>query len=48
MDEKRITSICTSCGRIYAPKKNGIFEKSMEVARLLLEHEPVSIIAHTV
>lgn len=30
------------------PKKNGIFEKSMEVARLLLEHEPVSIIAHTV
>lgn len=30
------------------PKKNGIFEKFMEVARLLLEHEPVSIIAHTV
>lgn len=30
------------------PQKNGIFEKSMEVARLLLEHEPVSIIAHTV
>ena len=30
------------------PRKNGIFEKSMEVARLLLEHEPISIIAHTV
>lgn len=30
------------------PRKNGIFEKSMEVGRLLLEHEPVSIIAHTV
>lgn len=30
------------------PKKNGIFEKSMEVAKLLLEHEPASIIAHTV
>lgn len=30
------------------PRKNGIFEKSMEVGRLLLEYEPVSIIAHTV
>lgn len=30
------------------PKKNGVFEKSLEVARLLLEHEPISIIAHTV
>lgn len=30
------------------PKKNGIFEKSMEVAGLLLEHEPISVIAHTV
>ena len=33
---------------LMPPKKNGIFEKSIEVARLLLEHEPVSIIAHTV
>lgn len=33
---------------LMPPKKNGIFEKSMEVARLLLEHEPISIIAHTV
>lgn len=30
------------------PKKNGFFEKSMEVARLILEHEPLSIVAHTV
>ncbi len=30
------------------PKKNGIFEKAMEVARLILENEPLSIIAHTV
>ncbi len=30
------------------PKKNGIFEKSMEVARLLLQHEPISVIAHVV
>ena len=30
------------------PRKNGFFEKSMEVAHLLLDHEPISIIAHTV
>lgn len=30
------------------PKKNGRFEKAMEVARLILEHEPISVIAHTV
>lgn len=30
------------------PRKNGFFEKSLEVAHLLLDHEPISIIAHTV
>ncbi|MCD8326839.1 MAG: hypothetical protein LUC90_09245 [Lachnospiraceae bacterium] len=30
------------------PKKIGHFENAMEVAHLLLDHEPVSIIAHTV
>lgn len=30
------------------PKKNGAFEKAMQVAQLILEHEPISIVAHTV
>lgn len=30
------------------PRKNGPFEKFMEVAHLILDHEPISIITHTV
>lgn len=30
------------------PRKNGFFQKAMDVAHLILDHEPVSVIAHTV
>ncbi len=33
---------------IIPPKKDGAFEKAMEVAHLILDHEPISILSHTV
>ncbi len=46
--KNEIVPVVRAVAEFMPPKKNGFFEKSMEVARLLLEHEPISVIGHTV
>lgn len=52
MEDKKMKSellpAVQAVAEFMPPKKNGIFEKSMEVARLLLQNEPISVIAHVV
>lgn len=43
-----IIPIVQTVAEFIPPRKNGFFEKSMEVAHLILDHEPLSAICNTV